>query len=299
MRIGKGIQWSSSKNKEGYAFLAPALIVLLVVIAIPLIFSLIISFTKWNFLNPESTPVFNGIQNFIKTLTDPNDLFSAKITGIFVLASVSAQMIFGIIIALILNRNFKGSRIVTSAIILPFMTAEVVVALCWRYMLQIDYGIINYLLKLIGISPQVWMDQTHALFSIIVIDVWQHTPFVTLIALAALTSVRQELVEAAKVDGASYLQRFFHIVLPSIKPQLLVALIFRTTFAIRVFTQPWVLTGGGPANQTMVLGIDIYRKAFRYYDMGMASSLSWILILVTFVIIFIYLFFFERKDIVK
>lgn len=285
------------KNRDGFFFLAPALIVLVVVVGFPMVFSLALSFTRWNYLTPDSTPVFIGLENFIQTITDPEGLNSAKLTGLFVFEAVLAEMILGILLALILNRNFKGINVTRTIIILPFMIAEVVSALLWRYMLQIDNGIINYLIKLAGLDPVGWMDANHAFLSIVVIDVWQHTPFVILIVLAALSSLRTDLLEAAEVDGANYFQRLWYIILPLIQPQILVALIFRTTFTLRVFTQPWVLTGGGPADVTMVLGIDIYRKAFRYYDMGMANALSWILILATLVLIIVYVVLLERKDV--
>ncbi len=288
---------SGYKNdRDGYLFLAPSFIVLLVVIGFPMVFSLALSFTKWNYLDPNSTPIFVGLNNFIKTITEPDGLNSAKLTGLFVIEAVTAEMFLGIILALFLNRDFKGINITRTIIVLPFMIAEVVVALLWRYMLQIDNGIINYLLKLLNISPVVWMDQKHAFFSIVLIDIWQHTPFVILIVLAALSSIRTDLLEAAEVDGANYIQRLWYIILPLIQPQILVALVFRTTFTLRVFTQPWVLTGGGPADATMMLGIDIYRKAFRYYDMGMANSLSWIMVFATLILIIVYVFMLERKD---
>ncbi len=283
-------------NRDGFLFLAPALMVLVVVIGFPMVFSLALSFTQWNYLNPNSTPIFVGLNNFITTMTEPDGLNSAKLTGLFVIEAVSAEMLLGIVLALLLNRDFKGIHITRTIIILPFMISEVVVALLWRYMLQIDNGIINYLLKLVGIAPVAWMDFDHAFFSVVLIDVWQHTPFVILIVLAALSSIRTDLLEAAEVDGANYLQRLWHVVLPLIQPQLLVALVFRTTFTLRVFTQPWVLTGGGPADTTMMLGIDIYRKAFRYYDMGMANSLSWIMVVATLILISVYVFLLERKD---
>ena len=286
----------SLKNRDGYLFLMPALIVLLSVLIVPLITSLILSFVKWNYMDPGSAPEFVGIQNFIYTLTDAQDINSFKVTFLFMSVSIALELVLGISVALLLNGNLKGLNIFRTFIILPMMVAEVVASLCWRYMLQSDFGIVNYFLKVMHIGAQAWTDQSHALVSIILIEVWQNTPFVILIMLAALQSLPTDIMEAADVDGANYLQKQFAIVFPVIRPQILIVLVFRTMFALRAFTQPWVLTGGGPADKTLVLGIDIYRKAFRYYDMGLANSLSWILIIVTVCIVIAYISLLDKED---
>lgn len=286
----------SLKNRDGYLFLMPALIVLLSVLIVPLITSLILSFVKWNYMDPGSAPEFVGIQNFIYTLTNAQDINSFKVTFLFMSVSIALELVLGISVALLLNGNLKGLNIFRTFIILPMMVAEVVASLCWRYMLQSDFGIVNYFLKVMHIGAQAWTDQSHALVSIILIEVWQNTPFVILIMLAALQSLPTDIMEAADVDGANYLQKQFAIVFPVIRPQILIVLVFRTMFALRAFTQPWVLTGGGPADKTLVLGIDIYRKAFRYYDMGLANSLSWILIIVTVCIVIAYISLLDKED---
>jgi len=268
----------------------------LAVLIVPLLTSLILSFVKWNYMDPGSVITFVGIQNFISTLKNPQDINSFKVTFLFMSVSIVLELVLGISIALLLNGKFKGLNIFRNLMILPMMVAEVVAALCWRYMLQSDFGIVNYFLKIMHIGAQAWTDQSHALISIIVIEVWQNTPFVILIILAALQSLPTDTMEAADVDGANYFRKLFAIIFPVIRPQILIVLVFRTMFALRAFTQPWVLTGGGPADKTLVLGIDIYRKAFRYYDMGLANSLSWILILVTLCIVIAYISLLDKED---
>ncbi len=284
-----------SINKSGYLFLLPALLTIFIVFIIPLITSLYLSFSKWNYLEAGSTPKFVGLQNYINDLTNPQDINSFKITFIFVFITIALELIIGVSIALLLNRKFKGLNIFRTLIILPMMVSEVVAALCWRYMLQADFGIINYFLVKIGIEGQVWTGGKYAFLSIVLVEVWQQTPFVILIIIAALQSLPTDVLEAADVDGASYFQRLFKIVLPLIKPQILVILAFRTIFAMRVFTQPWLLTGGGPADKTLVLGINIYREAFRYYDMGSANSLSWLLTGATILIVIAYKLLLKEK----
>lgn len=292
----KMIYIESLKNRDGYLFLMPALLVLVAVLIVPLFSSLVLSFIEWNYMDPESVPKFVGIQNYIHTLTNPQDINSFKVTFSFMSISIALELLLGISIALLLNGNLRGLKVFRSLIIMPMMIAEVVASLCWRYMLQSDFGIVNYFLKVMHIGAQAWTDQNHALISIILMEVWQNTPFVILIILAALQSLPSDTMEAADVDGANYFQKLFAVVFPVIRPQILIVLVFRTMFALRAFTQPWVLTGGGPADKTLVLGIDIYRKAFRYYDMGLANSLSWILIFVTICIVIAYIALLDKED---
>jgi len=177
------------------------------------------------------------------------------------------------------------------------MVSQVVAALCWLLILDANGGLLNYIVMLFGFDKQVWLGQGWAMASIILVEVWQHTPFVTLIVLAGLQSLPKEVLEAASVDGASAWRQLWKVVLPLIKPIILVALVFRTMFALRVFTPVWVLTGGGPANSTLVAGVDIYRTAFRYHDFGMATALSWILIAVTTAITVFYMYVLRRESI--
>ncbi len=277
------------RNREGYLYLLPTLIVLVCVFVIPLGFSLILSFMKWNYLDLSSSPKFIGLQNYIDILTDRHDMNSFRITGIFVVCSVSLEMLLGIIIALMLNTERRGVKLCRTLVLMPMLISDVVVALCWRYILQADFGVVNSVLKTMGLSSVMWTDAKHALSTIIMVEVWQHTGFVAMMVLSGLQGVPVDQQEAAIVDGAGYFQRLFHVTLPFIKPQILLALIFRTMFGIRVFTQPWVLTGGGPADKTNVLGISIYKYGFRYYKMGIGNAMAWLMIIGTLVIVIIYI----------
>ncbi len=169
------------------------------------------------------------------------------------------------------------------------MVAEVVAALSWQLVLNTEFGLLNYIVGLFGIPKQVWLGPNLALPSVLCVEIWEHTPFVALIVLAGLQTIPNELREAAEVDGASRFQRFAQVTLPLLMPIILLALVFRTMFSLRVFTPVWVLTAGGPADQTLVVGVDIYRTAFRYYDIGGAATLSIVLLVVTLVITIIYM----------
>lgn len=269
------------RQRSARAFLLPAMVVLAIVVAVPLLVSLALSFTEWHYLEQDA-PTFVGLANYIGVLTDSGDLSSLGITLRFVLIAVSVEVALGFSIALLLDDSrLRGRGAFRLFTLLPFMISEVVVALMWRYMYQTDNGVLNYFLTLLGQEPRVWIDAQNAFASILIMEIWQHTPFAILVFMAALAGVPDSLVEAAKIDGASYLRRLWHVVIPAIRPQIFVVITFRIMFTLRVFTQPYVLTGGGPADLTRVAGINIFQKAFRYYDLGSANAMSWVLIVIT------------------
>ena len=276
-------------NMAGYLFLAPACIILFVVLLLPLLYSLVLSFFDWNFIYDTEGATFNGIGNYIDILTDESHLYSFGITILYVFVSVTLELILGFSLALLFNGTGRVMQVIRTFVVFPMMIAEVVAALIFRYILNADFGLVNYLLSLIGIHVTSWTDITMAFPTIVMIEVWQQTPFVILIILAGLQVIPEEIYEAANMDGCSWWSRLRYITIPYVKPQILVALVFRTMFCLRVFTQPWVLTGGGPADRTMVIGIDIYNEAFRYFEFGKANALSWLLVLVTIIFVVIYI----------
>lgn len=272
----------AERQRYAMRYIWPALIYLGCVLFIPLAFSVVASFFRWD-LMPERIQ-FAGLDNYERIFSSEETLNSVSITVQFMLITVSAEMILGFLIAMFLNAKFKGNRFVRVVVLLPMMLSPTVVALMWKMILNADRGILNHLLSLpLGKgAQQVWLGKDWAFFTIIAVDIWMNTSFVVLTALAGLQSISTEIIEAARIDGANSLQRTFHVVLPMMRQIILVALIFRTTFALRNFPLPWVLTAGGPANLTNVFGIELYKQAFQYYHIGYASAMSWLLILVTF-----------------
>ena len=285
---------SLSRKAAGTLFLLPALAVLGGVLVFPLLFSLGLSFSKLNMLEGRP-PQFVGLANYIQVLGDAGTWNSLWVTFIFVIATLACELAFGTLLALFIYSFPPRMRFVRTFLLIPMMVAEVVTALSWRFLLDPDFGIINHVVVSLGGSAQAWTNAQWALVSIIAVDIWHNTSFVTLILLAGLQSIPHEFLESAKVDGAAYVRRVRHIILPLVNPQLVIALLFRLIFSMRVFTTPWVLTGGGPADRTLVYGIDIYRTAFRYYEMGTAASLSWILVVVSMIITVLYLRLFSRE----
>jgi multiple sugar transport system permease protein len=278
-RREKIVSWG---QRESYAYrlIAPSILVLLAVLVVPLLFSLYMSFHKWNLIGDVSRD-FYGIRNYIRVLRNPEVIHSLKVTAIFVIAGVGLEFALGMAIALMLNRPFYGYNVVRVIMMLPMMISPAIIALGWRVILDPTKGIVNYLFYLMGLPMQTWLSTEAALVVLIGIEVWMHTPFVVLMILAGLQAIPEEVSEAALIDGANWWQRFTRVIVPMIQPVIMVALIFRTMFALRNFPLPWVLTSGGPANATNVFGIELYRQAFSYYYLGMASAMSWILVFIT------------------
>lgn len=278
----------------GYTLILPAMVVLFLVLVVPLIYNLVLSFYHYNLLQPQSTS-FVGLQNYLELLTEPSLRHSLLLTLGFTAGAVTLQLILGFIYALLLNVWFIGNHIFRTIILIPMMVSEVVAGLSWRLLFHADFGLLNYLLSLFGGEPIVWLGPGWALTSVMTVEVWQHTPFVTLIILAGLQGLPADVLEASEVDGAIAWQQFWHIILPLLKPIILLALVFRTMFTLRVFTSVWVLTGGGPADSTLVVGVDIYRTAFRYYEFGQAAALSLLLLVITLSITLIYMRLLRRE----
>ena len=284
------------KDKYAYKLIAPGVMILFLVLIVPLLFSLYISLFKWSLIGTEAKH-FIGLKNFIKVLTDSEVLHSLKVTGIYVGFSVVIQFILGLGIALVLNRPFKGCNTIRVISLIPMMISPTVIALIWRVILHSENGVLNYVLILLGFEPKVWLASRLALPVLICIEIWIFTPFFILMILAGLQSVPQEIIEASLVDGANWWQRLTKITLPMIGPVIMVALIFRTMFALRNFPLPWVLTAGGPGNATNVVAIELYKRAFRYYTLGEASSVSWILVIITAIISVIYIKIMARESV--
>ena len=286
----------SGKDAFAYALISPAILILTLILVFPLLYSLILSFFQYDMLHPASNH-WVGWANYLQALNDPTSSQSLLLTLNFAGCTVLVEVLLGILFALVLNVSFRGNRISRTLILIPIMVSEVVAALSWRLLYHPDLGLLNYILSLFGVGKQIWLGPQFAMVSVMLVEIWQHTPFVTLIILAGLQSLPKDLMEASIVDGAGGWQQFWGITLPLLKPVIMVAVVFRTMFTLRVFTPVWVLTAGGPSNKTLVVGVNIYRTAFRYYQFGQAATLSWLLVILTIVITVIYMRLFRREAI--
>ncbi len=220
-------------------------------------------------------------------IDDPNFYNSLRVTVIFVGAAVGIEFVLGFILALLINREFSGGRVISAFLVTPMMMTPVVAGLMWRMFYHPEFGVLNYVLHVfrVGDKPLEWIaDPNLALWSILIVDIWQWTPFVFLIMLSGLRALPKEPFESAVVDGASSWQMFRYITVPLLQPAIVVAVLIRCIDAFRIFDKVFVLTMGGPGSTTEVLSLYTYLTGFRYLSTGYAAALSYILLIIIVVI---------------
>lgn len=262
-----------------YALIAPAFAVLGLVLIYPMIRNIYLSFFKWSFARPGKT-TFVGIDNYRQLFTSDQIFGQAfRFTLLFTVTTIAVELLIGLGGALLLSALTRFRFVATSLVILPYMIASIAVGLTWRLLWTSGFGLANYVLSVIGIHGPAWLaDQPAVFFAVVIPEIWQSTPFVTLIILAGLLAQPQDVFEAARVDGASAWQTFWSITLPLLRPALAVALLFETIFKLRVFDLIYILTNGGPGTETQPLGLLIYRRYFQYTDGGSTAAISVVLL---------------------
>lgn len=266
------------KNAVGYSFIAPWLIGFLGFVIGPMIASLYLSFTNYDIL---SSPDWIGLDNYIRMFTsDPRFLTALKVTFVFVFISVPLKLAFALFIALLFNKDFRGVTVYRTIYYIPsIIGGSVAVAVMWRQLFGRD-GAINDLLSYIGIEGMNWVGNPDtALATLIILVVWQFgAPM--LIFLAGLKQIPQELYESAAVDGANKWRQFIHITIPMLTPIIFFNLVMQIINGFMTFTQSFIITEGGPLDRTLFYAVYLYEKAFAHFDMGYASALAWILLLI-------------------
>lgn len=273
------------RDKRTLHFLTlPSFLTLFVLTVVPLVFSLGISMFDYNITNTQNIR-FVGFSNFIRALKDDYFTSAIVITVIQVVSTVVGQMVLGMLVALLLSREFRGAKLMRSLYIIPMMITPIVSGIMWRMMFNADLGIINYMLGKLGVSAINWLGSPNtALATIIITDIWLSTPFVTMILLAGIQAISNDYYDAAAMDGVNTLQRFFYITLPLCKPMVLLALLFRIMDAIRRYDSIMAMTAGGPGIATQTLNIYVYYQGFSYFNIGYSSALSMILLVTIFII---------------
>jgi ABC-type sugar transport system permease subunit len=232
-----------------------------------------------------------GLDNYLEALADARFLGALAHTGFFVVVSVALELVLGLALALALHGAFRGRGLARTTALLPWAIPTVIAALVWRFLFEGPRGLVNGLTVGLGLTdaPLVWFaDAMLAWVPIVLADVWKTTPFVALLLLAGLQNIDPELYESARVDGAGPVQRFLHVTLPLLRPAILVALVFRTLDAFRVFDLIFVLTGGGPGTATESLAVYTFNALLQDLRFGFGSALSIIVFLVTFVLAWVY-----------
>jgi multiple sugar transport system permease protein len=264
-----------------YVFLAPALVILLGALVYPIAYVIYASFLDWNPNQRIGEASFVGLRNYAKLLTDAAFLESLRVTLAFAAVVVSVEMVLGVGLALLLDRNMKGLTVLRTIFILPMMIAPIVVGLMWRYMYHPTIGIFNRALTSLGLPSVPWLsDGSWAFAAVIIADVWQWTPFIFILSLAALQSLPKSALEAARIDGARGWQAVIHIKLPLMLPVLIVTMLLRLIDAFKVLEVVLIMTNGGPGLSTEILSLRINRTASEFRALGEAAAMSNILLLV-------------------
>lgn len=276
-----------NKGKQGLLYIAPVIIFLLIFSIFPLIYSVRVSLTDLN-MTREGTGVFIGLKNFVK-LFSQGSLFvkGIKNTTVLILFALTIETIAGFAIAkLFFNiQEMRFSNILKTIYIIPIMITPLIYGLIWLYMLNPTQGIVNYILSLFNIEALGWFgNTTTALLSIIIIDIWQYTPFVMIILLSGLLSINKDLYEAAKIDGTNWFQDIIHIELPSIRSIIGIAVILRLMDLIRTFDVVYATTRGGPGGATEVLSMYSYRQSFLNYNIGLGTASAIVALIITIIL---------------
>lgn len=278
-----------SDRKLAVAFITPALLLLLAMSVFPLLWALYLSFTDYS-ATRGGPAAFVAFENYIAVLTSAQVHLRALTTLIYVVGAVTLQTVLGFTIAYLISRRTHGRGLLTTLFLVPMMLSPVVVGLFWRFMLDAQFGVVNSMLGSLGLEQVEWLTrQRTALASLIVVDTWQWTPFIMLIALAGLTAVPKYLYEAASIDRASEWFRFRTITLPLVWPLLLIAVLFRAIEAFRLFDLVYILTSGGPGVSTETLSFHVYKVAFLGFNTGTASAYGILMVVVVIVLTQLYL----------
>lgn len=265
-------------------FLFPSLAGLLVFLIIPMLASLALTFYEWDPLIPTHF-TFLGLENYFTLVKDVDFWAALRHTLLFISGYIPLVMVAGLGVALLMNQKLIGRTFFRGAFFMPVISAWVAVALMWTWIFNPKFGIVNYLLGLIGITGPAWLyDPTWAMPAIILTSVWKDTGFIMVLFLASLQSIPQEYYEAAALDGANQWAKFRYITLPLLSPTVFFTLIISLINSFQVFDQVWIMTKGGPAGSTSVLVEQIVNNSFRYGRMGYAATLSWVLFLIVFAV---------------
>lgn len=266
-----------------YILVLPALL-LTIGVLVPFVNGVYWSLTNYNLMHPAFR--FIGVQNYLNMFTGSDFWQTLKVSAVYVVAAVGVELLLGLGIAMLLNRETIAAKICRPLLVLPLLTAPVLATLMWKLMLSSEYGVINYFLSLVVPSLRnfPWAGSArYAMLTVVLIDVWIFTPFIALLLLAGLRSLPAAPFEAARVDGASSWFAFRQLTLSMLTPYLVVALIFRIIDTIQQFDIPYVLTEGGPGGALMTMQVRAYTQSFSYLNIGVGSAymfITWIIVYV-------------------
>jgi multiple sugar transport system permease protein len=263
---------STTDKALSWLFVMPVIIILLLAAFIPLGWGLYLSFFRFK-LNMPSATAFIGLKNYINIFTDELTMLSLRNNVIFAGVSVCAELLVGVVIAMMLSGDTRLSRGLVSILMVPMIIAPVAAGTLWRMMLDRTYGVINYLLSFVGVPPILWLgDPKIALYTVSFVDAWLYIPFVAVLVLSSIKAMPTSFLDAARVDGASPWKVFWWIILPIISPVIIIVAMLRFIDAFKVFDTIFVMTQGGPGNATEMLPTYIYRQGIKFLNIGYSSA---------------------------
>jgi multiple sugar transport system permease protein len=280
------VRLASHRARVAYALLAPAVALLALVVAYPLVAGIILSFERADFLGARLIVQGLTLQNYLRALSSSDFVPTISRSLTFVLVVTGAAFAIGLLTALLVNERFGGRSVARTIIVLPWAIPLVVATNIWWWLLDPSYGLVNYLLLKIGVSsePVQWLSSSvPAFLAVCLVTTWKGYPFFTIMLLAGLQAIPRELYEAANVDGASSYRRFWHITAPALRSVAAIAVLLNALWVFREFTVIWVLTGGGPVRATETLAIATYRAAFQDFQFPYAAALGVITLIVSLI----------------
>ena len=255
-----------------YLLVSPYIIYVAVFVLFPVIFSLVLTFHKWNIISPMR---FIGIDNYARLFKDRLFWISVRNTLKFLVLHIPLQLIVSLFLAVLLNQKIRATAFFRASFFMPVIVSGVVVTILWQQLLGYDYGIFNRLLTAVGLSKAGWLvDPDLAIYSIALMATWKNVGLYVILFLVGLQTVPTQYYEAARLEGASRWQVFYHITLPMINPTIFMVVILSTIGGFSLFIEPYIMTGGGPLNQTLSAVLYIYKQAFQYYNMGYSATLG-------------------------
>jgi multiple sugar transport system permease protein len=273
-----------SDSNRAILFVIPAAVVAFLVLAVPLAMSLYYSFTGWRITQPNTRNKIVWLDNYIDIVTDAAFWSAIKVTLIYTVSGVALESLVGLALALLFRRDFVGRGILRTVLILPMVITPAVVGMFWRLLYDDNYGVYNYALSVIGLPSVSWLSSTWALSSVVLMDVWESSPFFMLVLLAGLQSEDKEAIEAARIDGAAAWQIVYHLTLPHLLPYLAIAAAFRAIWSLSEFDKVYMLTLGGPGDATTTMSLYAFKIGFVCFDIGKISAISWMIAILTLIV---------------
>ncbi len=277
-----------------YLLVSPYLVFVFVFVLFPVFFCLFLTFNKWNIIAPMH---FIGIDNYKHLFKDKLFWLAIVNTLKFLLLHIPLQLIVSLLLAQLLNQQIKAKSFFRASFFMPVIVSGVVITILWQQLLGYDSGIINRLLTSIGISKVGWLvNPDVAIYSIAVMATWKNVGLYVILFLVGLQTVPPQYYEAAKLEGANKWQQFYHITLPMINPTIFMVVILSTIGGFSLFIEPYIMTGGGPMNQTLSAVLYIYKQAFQYYNMGYSATLGFFYALIIMTVVILQKKFIEKEE---